>query len=379
MISPADFTDTFKAALLKRERRPLARVTYYDLSWQVQEIVTGLVTADSGFAMDDQGKRTCTLRLKNNDGSRTPDPTSEFWYGRFGVEWGLRTLAGEEYVDLGRFVSVNHGVQVTPSAGWASLGLEDKSALWGTFADFFVIPANTRIVDAIRAIALDAGEMEGNIILYPTDEVVGAELTFHPGDGRWEAARRIASAAQELGLVFNLTYGPTGILQLYLEVDPATATASSWAFTLGDNITANLDKSWDNSEFANRIQVYGGAGKVATIFSEAVDSSSGPYGTARRGDWCYVWPQGQELDPLITTQARADARRDYLYRIKRTSQEAVRLSGLVVPGFALADVITVQETAVSRTNAKYTLRGGYGFGLGPGGSMTVNARRVVAV
>jgi pantothenate kinase type III len=41
------------------------------------------------------------------------------------------------------------------------------------------------------------------------------------------------------------------------------------------------------------------------------------------------------------------------------------------------DVIEVVEANVTHTNAKYTLRGGYSFGLGPGGGMTLNARRVV--
>lgn len=373
----AEFTETFKTALLSRERRPLAQVTYYDLDWQVQEVVTGEVAADSGFAMDEQGRRTARIRLKNSDGSRTPDPASEIWYGRFSVEWGLRTKAGDEYVQLGRFIASSPGVQVGAAVGWAVLGLADKAALWGTFKDFFVISAGTNIAAAIKAIALDAGEVESNLNLYPTSEEVGAEVIFHPGDGRWESARKIAVAAQETGYVLNLTYDSGGLLTLYLELDPSTTTGSSWTFQLADGITTQLDKTWESNDFANRIQVYGGSGKSATVFSEIADTSTGAYGAARRGDWCFKWPQGQELDPLITTQARADARRDYLYRIKRTSQELIRLGGLVIPGFSLSDVVTIMESKVSRTNAKYIVGGGYSFGLGPSGSMALAARRVV--
>jgi hypothetical protein len=376
MTGPADYSATFKTALSKRERHPLCRITYCNLSWQPQEVITGVATPDSSFSLDDQGHRQVSLRLINNDGSRTPDPSSDSWFGRFVVEWGLMTGAGQEWVDLGRFVATSQGAQVQASAGWTSLGLMDQSALWGTFDDYWVISANDRIVDVIAAIALDAGVASEDLNLYRTDEIVGADMVGTPGSSRWDLARRIAQAAQDVGLVLNLTYRQRQCV-LYPEVDPATATAASWTFSRGDGIMVALDKRWEQQDFANRIQVYGGSGKSATIFSEIADTSDGPYGSQRRGDWCYKWPDGQEFDPLITTQERADARRDYLYRMRRTSQETVQVQGLITPGLNLADVVRVEEQQVTRKAANYTLRGGYSFGLGPGGSMSLTVRRVV--
>lgn len=371
-----EFNPAFKAALRNPERRPLARITYCDLQWNPQEIVTGEIAPDASFSMDENGHRRVNLRLLNSDGRRTPDPASEIWYGRFTVDWGLQTTDGPQYVSLGNLVSTDHGATAEVAAGWASLGLESPNALWGTFRDYWVINANDKIRDVIQAIALDAGEIAENLDLFPTDEIVGADLAFPPGSGRWEAARRIAGAAQDLGLVLNLTYHRRW-LRLYPEVDPAVTTASCWSFTRGDGFMTHLDRHWEANEFANRIQVYGGNGKTETIFSEIADTSNGPYGINRRGDWCYKWPQGQETDPLITTQAQADARRDYLYRTRRTSQERVTVTGLVIPGFELSDVVSAQELRVTRANGNYTLRGGYGFGLGPNGIMSLGLRRVV--
>lgn len=377
MFHVSQFTESFWAALRNPERRPLARVTYCNLAWEPQEVVTGEITPDSSFAMDEQGHRRVRLRLWNQDGRRTPDPTSEIWFGRFLLDWGLRTSAGEEYVRLGDLVATSMSATAQPAAGWADLGLESPSALWGSFSRYWEIGPNTKIVDAIRAIALDAGENEANLELYPTDEIVGAPFPASPGASRWEHARRLAAATQDVGMILNLTYRPIHRARLHPEVDPATATAPSLELRSGDGIMTELDKRWEANEFANRILVLGGSGSTATILSEIADESSGPYGIARRGDWCYKWPEGQELDPLITTQERADARRDYLYRLKRTSQELISLRGRIIPGLELADVITLYEPTVTRTNANYVLRGGYSFGLGPGGSMTLGARRVV--
>lgn len=375
MNSVLEFTPTFRAALSQRERRPLARVTYCDLLWNAQEVISGQVTPDSDFALDDKGHRRISLRLWNQDGARTPDPESETWFGRFMVEWGLRTAAGMEWVNLGRYVATAMGARVGPTVGWASLGLESPSALWGRFKEYWVISGNTRIVDAITAIAGDAGVPASELNLYPTEEIVGADVVAAPGDSRWDLARRIAAAGAEVGLVLNLVHQVDRYV-LYPEADPATSQAVAWTFRRSDNITAEIDKRWEDSDFANRIQVYGGSGKSATIFSEIADTSGGPYGTQRRGDQCFKWPEGQEMDPLITTQARADARRDYLYRLKRTSQELIGIRGQIVPGLGLGNVVGVNEPQVTRTNARYTLRG-CSFGLGPSGSMSLTARRVV--
>jgi hypothetical protein len=312
MTGPADYTESFKRALLIPERRPLARISYCNLNWVPQEVITGEVTPDSTFSLSEQGNTHVDLRLWNPYGSRTPDPTSDSWYGRFLVEYGLLTDAGQEFVDLGRFVATQAGAQVTPPAGWAILGLDDPSALWGTFSLTWVISANDKIVDVLRLIALDAGESADNLVLYNTDENVGADMTFQPGQSRWEAFRRIASAAQDVGLVLNAAYR-VGRCTLYPEVDPATS-APLYRFATGDGITTSLDKRWESQDFANHIIVYGGSGSSATIMSEIADTSAGPYGSQRRGDVCFKWPQSQELDPLITTQKRADARRDFLYQ-----------------------------------------------------------------
>lgn len=375
-MSLPEFSPTLLAALSNPERRPLCRVTLCDTAWRVQEQITGIVTPDSGFNMDDNGARSCNLTIVNNDGSRTPEPGSSVWYGRFGVEWGLLTSEGAEYVDLGRFVSTRGSARAQASAGWTSLQLEPPSALWGSFNAYWQISANDRIVDVLTAIAIDAGEDPARLVLYPTDEIVGADITFAPGDSRWDAACRIAAAAQDVGLVLKLIYDGRGAPRLRPEVDPAT-TAPSWTFRRGDGILIDIDRSWDDRDFANRVIVYGGSGSSATIVSEVADTGTGPYSISQRGEWVCKWPNGQEFDPLINTQARADARRDYLWRERRTSQENVRTSGLIIPGLEWGDVVEVEEARVTRAKGNYVLRGGYSFGLGPGGTMSLTGRRVV--
>ncbi len=158
-------SDAFAAAV-RGSRRRASRLTVLNSVMQPTDVIAGegSVVLDGTVTIDrtrDQ-RRTMSVSLADPDGTWTPTgPTSALYLNRLvRIERGLVLGSGAtEWVTLGTFLLDEPQVSVTAAGASIQLAGTDRTKLaaFSSFGAPFTLPVGTRVRDAVRQLAADAG------------------------------------------------------------------------------------------------------------------------------------------------------------------------------------------------------------------------------
>jgi hypothetical protein len=302
----------------------------------------------------------------------TEDPSISPTVSRIKIN-GVSIIETVEYVPQGVYVLTELSAASSYTGDKvASLSGADKWHLLngdpvGKFTNVTTIQAGTKISDAIKTVATDAGITK--FLFDDCDVVVPYDLTYQPGDPRGKAIKELADLA-----VYSIFFDVNGYLRFRPQVDLETSS-SVWTYDKSDyTLYARSEKRLDHHELFNKVLVIGGSSQTATVSAIAEDNdANSPTGIPTIGERLFLYNNGSP-DPLISTQALAKARADY--ELKNRLRIAERQPLELLPNYLheVEDVIQLVDDG-NKTNDKYELIS-FNIPLKPGQKMTAEAWRI---
>lgn len=315
-------------------------------------VLDGSVTIDRTR----QQRRTMSLTISNENGAWTPSPSSPLFLNRIvQVQRALYVGSQPEWVPLGTFLIDDP--EVTVSAGGSSIRLagtdRTKLALSSNFTAPYTLGAGTRVRDAVRALAQQAG-MGSDDRLYSLDDggkFLGTDATFEESDNRLDAMMRLA---QDYAL--DLYPDALGVLVLRPLLALETV-APVWTFERGSQaIMLGLTKRFSDATLFNHTVAIGEGVDFGPYRGEARDlNPASPVYNPVDGSG----PVGDRVAPVyrsagITSIAQAQEVAQAMLRDVALVQEAVSVPSVTHPALEAGDVVQITE-ATSATAARYSL------------------------
>ena len=317
-------------------------------------LIDGTVTIDRTR----QQRRSMTITVANAGGAWTPiGPGSAIYPGHMvRIDRGLVLADGStEWMPLGVFVIEDPEMAVT--AGGSTIGLAgtDRTRLAASsgFGAPFTLPAGTRVRDAVRTLAQDAG-MGTQDDWYDLDDgsaALGADVTWEADDGRLDAMMRLASDH-----ALELYCSATGVLTLR-PIVAIEDVAAVWTFARGaDAIMLGVTRKLSDAGAFNHVIVVGEGADVGPFRGEARDlNPASPLYNPADGSG----PAGDRLAPihrsaLITSAGQAQAVAERMLREVALIEEQLSIPSAPHPGLEAGDVVDVREP-VSGVADRYRL------------------------
>lgn len=325
--------------------------------------------------------RSLSLSLVDWEGDWRPGPNRSLWLDAYiRVYTGFRETA---IWPQGVFIPAS------PSLGerrQVSIQGQDKASRAngrpeGGFSAITTIAAGTNVKTALNALATSPDWGEADLNLQDTSSTVPYDMVFSLSDNPYEAARKVAGIPGDFR---PLHYDETGRLTWIQDPDPnllapcwvvwnqAGRPGSALDGEYASYIAASLEIQTD--ELINWVGVRGGSAQTALFYAEASDSSAtSPTSTPRIGRRPY-WHNGGRPDPIISTQAEADARAAYELRNRKRWTERVPLSMTSLPPLQPWDVLWIRNPEMGIDDNYQVIS--YTMPLDASGQMNVTGWRV---
>jgi hypothetical protein len=325
--------------------------------------------------------RNLSLDLVDHDGDWRPGANRSLWLDAY-----IQVYRGYEESALwpqGVFIpaSPRIGEQKRVSIQGQDKASRANGRPEGGFTTILTISKGTNCKTALEALAGYSTWGETDLNLQATSSVLPYDMTWTLTDYPWDAAGKVASIP---GNYRPLHHDETGRLTWIPDPDP-TSGSPVWEVwpdggrpgtALPDEYAAYIAAGLeiDTDELRNWVGVKGGSVQTALYYAEASDSSaSSPTGVSRIGYRIY-WHNGGRLDPLIATQAEAQARADYELRQRKRWTERIPLTMTELPPLQPWDVIRIINPEMGLSD-NYQVTG-YSLPLDASGQMTVTGWRV---
>lgn len=322
----------------------------------VQQVERKVIDGSLSVDMEQDVQRHFNLTLDNRDGSFTWKPNGDVWLDkRVKIYVGVETRSGIHWAAQGVFLLTSpvatsswDGLHTAQLQGGDKWRLHDGDPL-GKFSVSTTIQKGTPIAAAIRALATDNGETK--FAFDACDATVPYDLSYTAGESRGKAMKELAEMA-----VYRLYYDVDGYLRFQPYNENLALRASEWTYDTEDERTlyAGADKVLDETQTFNRVLVVGGSMQTAGVSAVAeITDVASPLHKSKIGVRQTEW-NGGSPDPLISTQALAQARADW--ELIKYSKYAERHRFRAIPHFMhdAGDVITIRDKYTD-TDGKYEL------------------------
>lgn len=323
----------------------------YEVIDEFENIVTnGRVTVDNSRA----SVRSFDLAATNVKGALTWGSNKLIWLDKyFKIYYGVKVNGVVEWIPQGVF-PISAPIATSESSGTlkneVAFSGSDKMAFLGKCSDAVVAQKGGDIATTIKSILSNNG-IEDRFNL---DDTSGQ--TTIPYDISWAADTSYSKIISDLAgiITWEVYYDVDGYLRLHAPIDPTTTPPffSFDASSANFNLWAGSQRQMDDSNLANAIVVYGGSAQTNLVNYTLQDTSaSSPTSIQNIGKRVYVHNNGNP-DPLITTQALAQARAEYEYKKRLQIVEKLNFKMFPIPFMDMDDVYEITDTN-NGTSGKY--------------------------
>lgn len=307
---------------------------YNVLAEFTNEIIDGRITVNK----DRTSIRDFDMTLVNMNNVFTWGPTNLIWLDKkFKLFIGIGVNGAWEWLPQGVFPCSNPLATSQPDKREVEFRGSDKMAYLGKCANVITVQTGTNIGTAIQSVLTG---IETMFIFDSTTVTAPYDMTWDAGTEYQEIIAKLASIP-----TWDLFYDVNGYLRFRAPIDPNTTPPmlSFDATKTGFNLYAGGQRELDESNLANHIVVRGGSSQTALVFSELKDTSpSSPTSIQNIGDRLYLHNSGNP-DPVITTQALADARANYEYKKRLQIIEKQHFNSFPIPFMEQEDVYSMND------------------------------------
>lgn len=311
-------------------------------------ILDGRITVDNSRV----SVRSFDLTATNVDGKLTWGSTNLIWLDKyFKIYFGVKVNGSMEWISQGVF-PVSAPIATSESSNTVKNEIEfsgnDKMSFLGKCEDTVTVVKGTDIATAIKSV------LSGIETLFNLDDTSAQPTT--PYDISWAADTDYSKIISDLAaiIVWETYYDTDGYLRLHAPIDPTTTSPLLTLSATGTsfNLWAGSQRQMDDSNLANTIVVYGGSAQTNLVNYTIQDTSaSSPTSVQNIGKRVYVHNNGNP-DPLITTQALAQARAEYEYKNRLQVVEKLSFKMFPTPFMDVDDVYEITDDN-NGTNGKY--------------------------
>lgn len=315
------------------------------------EITLDIISGNANFDRTKNSRRSATLIIKNINNEYIPQLGGKLW-----IDNKIRLKAGYLYDDnqlllynQGVFVLGNPSILSSPSQKEITLQLFDKySLLDGTLSgkakNKIIIPVNTKVDNAIRAIINLTGE---------TKFVIDECLEILPYTIEKEAGTTYASILEEIANIvsYEIYYDNNSYLRFSkaLQLEDYQSTPSSWNYTTsGLYLESIRELQWQ--DIKNSIVVLGDIINGIQV-----------YGTAQNYDNPYfgINAIGERVEIIEDTNIYNNdlANQRAVYELNQRMMLAETVKTKIIPNFShqIGDIINVTDTN-NGSNGNYIIQ-----------------------
>lgn len=314
------------------------------------EIFDGQITCDNSR----KAIRNFDLKLVNTSGKFTWGAGNLIWLDKlFKPYYGVLINGSWEWIPQGVF-PCSSPIATSESSGKAVNEVEfhggDKMDFLGKCIDNITVTAGADIGTAIKSLLTNNGVET----MFNFDSTSGQQTV--PYDMSWTANTDYGQIITDLAgiITWEIFYDVNGYLTLRAPIDP-NATAPSLTMTTdgsGFTLWAGSQRQMDDSNLANTIVVYGGSSQTGFVsYTMQDNNSSSPTSIQNIGQRVYLHNSGNP-DPVITTQALAQARANYEYKKRLQVVEKLNFKMFPVPFMEQDDVYQITDSR-NGTQGKY--------------------------
>jgi hypothetical protein len=338
-------------ALKSNTRDYLIKLEFLDANENVTSTLTpDLLDGKINIDLKNGSRRSATLTLQNKDLRFLPNPDGEIWLNtKIRIYTGIKVNGEEYYNSQGIFVLGEPESDSNFAEKTATLNLYDKftmldGTLGGELLNDIIINVNTKIEDAVKSIATEAGEIKSPLI-EPTNETLPYTLILNAGQTYFDILNQLAKV-----LSWVVYYDRNGYLRFEPPSELDTA-GSVWDFT-DDTLYMGASKRLDYTKVKNKIRVVGD-----TIQGEIFDATAEDANLSSPTRTSLIGTRGKLIeDDIIYSASLAQQRADYELQQSISIYESVNANCVPIDFLDVDNVITITDASLGLNQTRYLVQ-----------------------
>lgn len=226
---------------------------------------------DGGFNISGDAtiRRTCDLTFNLESGYLPKDNNSIFWINKkFKLYVGLSNIQQNKiyWFDKGTYIIKDPNVNITVNSNTIKISGLDKMALFSgdidgqlTTATMVTYESGATRGDTVKAIMMDGGENEDNIIIEDSTvmkEIIPYNIESSIGDCSTNVLDKVIDTLANYQYYYDLN-GKFNFTSKPIKGDYVNSNIE-WDFEQNNNVIISIDRNIDYTNVKNRITVWGG-------------------------------------------------------------------------------------------------------------------------
>ena len=363
-VTYQDYINTLNSSIAQR----ILKIEILDNNENIiDELSSNVIEGDIQLSDETGSRRNANVTFENTSGLYIPDPDGNIWMNRkFRIWTGLKVNSEDYYISRGIFVCSEPEISSNLSENIVSIQMLDKFALLnnelgGSLENTYIIPVNSSIVDVVKQILLDAGEVKPPII-EPTSELTPYTITKEAGSTYGDLLIELANM-----LSWTCYFDRDG----YFRFEPPASldtTGSSWDFTTSEIFYLNSKHRYEFSKVFNNVVVIGDNINGSTVRAVSSDTNiNSPTRISKIGKKTLVIN-----DNLIYNNDLAQQRADAELQKSISLVETTNISSIPIDFLEGGQIITITDTSSDLNGDRFLIKN-ISFPLITQGDMSMQA------
>lgn len=235
----------------------------------IGEISGTAIGGSFNISGDSTIRRTCDLTFNLEDGYLPEDNNSIFWINKkIKLYVGLSNIQQDKiyWFDKGVYIIKDPNINITTNSNTIKISGLDKMALYSgdidgqlSTASMATYESGTTRADIVKAIMIDGGEQEDNIIIEDDTvmkETIPYDIETSIGDCTTDGLDKVIDTLANYQYYYDLD-GKFNFVSKPIKGDYKNSNIE-WDFEQKNNVIISIDRNIDYTNVKNRITVWGG-------------------------------------------------------------------------------------------------------------------------
>lgn len=235
----------------------------------IGEISGTAISGSFNISGDSTIRRTCDLTFNLEDGYLPEDNNSIFWINKkIKLYVGLSNIQQDKiyWFDKGVYIIKDPNINIATNSNTIKISGLDKMALYSgdidgqlSTASMTTYESGTTRTDVVKAIMIDSGEQEDNIIIEDDSvmrEIIPYNIETSIGDCTTNVLDKVIDTLANYQYYYDLN-GKFNFVSKPIKGDFKNSNIE-WDFEQKNNVIISIDRNIDYANVKNRITVWGG-------------------------------------------------------------------------------------------------------------------------